>query len=183
MGHGIRRNGFVQDPESADDFGIGIRKQEIGNMLSVRKVLEHGHAVIADRGQIEALGADITDMLFQLDELGFAERSPVGRTEKYEQCPFRAKDTFQVLQSTVLVRRLKRRHGRTDLRAGFDGLLRPGHRAGREEDQRRQQARAEACPRLRLEAIVNPAAQRSRHSMFRSHIPTALLSGFQIHRP
>lgn len=53
-------------------------------MLSVRKVLEHGHAVIADRGQIEALGADITDMLFQLDELGFAERSPIGRTEKYQ---------------------------------------------------------------------------------------------------
>ena len=84
MGHGIRWNGFVQNPESADNFGIGIRKQVIGNMLSVRKVLEHPHAVIADRGQIEALGADITDMLFQLDELGFAERSPIGRTEKYQ---------------------------------------------------------------------------------------------------
>jgi hypothetical protein len=147
MGHRIRWNGFVQNPESADNFGIGIRKQVIGNMLSVRKVLEHPHAVIADRGQIEALGADITDMLFQLDELGFAERSPIGRTEKYQQGPFRAKNTFQVLQSTVLIRRLKRRHARTDLRAGFDGLLRPCHRTGREEDQHRQQARAEACPR------------------------------------
>jgi len=48
IGHGVRRNGFVQNPESADDFGIGIRKQKIRNMLSVRKALELGHTVIAD---------------------------------------------------------------------------------------------------------------------------------------
>ncbi len=51
-------------------------------MLSVRKVLEHGHAVIADRSQPQALFTDIAEMLFQLDELGFAKWSPVRRTVK-----------------------------------------------------------------------------------------------------
>jgi hypothetical protein len=51
-------------------------------MLSVRKVLEFGHAVIANRSQPQALFMDIAEMLFQLDELGFAEWSPVRRTVK-----------------------------------------------------------------------------------------------------
>ena len=82
ISHGVRRNGFVQNPETANDFGIGIRKQWVSNMLSAGKVFEHGHAVIADRGQPQTLCTDIADMLFQLDELGFAEWSPVRRTEK-----------------------------------------------------------------------------------------------------
>jgi hypothetical protein len=60
----------------------GIRKQKVSNMLSVRKVLELGHAIIADRRQPQALFTDIAEMLFQLDELGFAKWSPVRRTVK-----------------------------------------------------------------------------------------------------
>ena len=124
IGHRVRWNGFVQNPESANDFGIGIRKQKISNMLSVRKVLELGHAVIADRRQPQALFTDIAEMLFQLDELGFAEWSPVRRAVKDQQRAFRAKNGLQVLQSTVLIRRLKRRYSCADFRAGFDCLLR-----------------------------------------------------------
>jgi hypothetical protein len=51
-------------------------------MLSVRKVLQHGNAVIADCSQPQALFTDIAEMLFQLDELGFAKRSPVRRAVK-----------------------------------------------------------------------------------------------------
>ncbi len=73
---------LVQNPEGANDFGIGVRKQRISNMLSVRKVREHGDAVIADRSQPQALSTDIAEMMLQLDELGFAKRSPVDRTVK-----------------------------------------------------------------------------------------------------
>jgi hypothetical protein len=81
-GHGVRRNGFVQNPKSANDFRVGIRKEWESNMLLVRKVLERRHAVIADRRQPQALFTDIAELLVQLDELGFAKRSPVRRTVK-----------------------------------------------------------------------------------------------------
>jgi hypothetical protein len=103
-------------------------------MLSVRKVLERGRAVIADRSQSQALFTDIPKLLFQLDELGFAKRSPVRRTVKNQHRPFGAKNTLEVLALAVLIRRLKHRHGRANFRAGFDCLLRRGDRAGGEKD-------------------------------------------------
>jgi hypothetical protein len=51
-------------------------------MLPVPKVLEYGHAVIADRSQAQALFTNVAEILFQLDELGFAKWSPVGRPVK-----------------------------------------------------------------------------------------------------
>jgi len=114
-------------------------------MLPVGKVLEHSHAVITDGGQPQALIADIADTLFQLDELGFAKRSPVCRPEKYQQCPFRTKDTPQVLQLAVLIWRLKCRDGGADIRARFDCLLRPYRGAGEEANERGQQSHAQAC--------------------------------------
>jgi hypothetical protein len=66
-------------------------------MPAVRKALEHGHAVIADRSQPQTLFTDIAEMLFQLDELGFAKRSPVRRSVKNQQRPFRAENGLQVL--------------------------------------------------------------------------------------
>jgi len=87
------------------------------------------------------LFTDIAEMLFQLDELGFAKRSPVRRTVKNQQRAFRTKNALQVLRSAVLIRRFKRRQSRADFGAGFDWLLRRGDRARGEEDQRGQQAR------------------------------------------
>jgi hypothetical protein len=76
-------------------------------MLPVREGLEHSHAIITDRSQPVPLLTDVSKMLFQLDELGFAKRSPIRRTEENQQRALGAKDSLQVLRSTVLIQRLK----------------------------------------------------------------------------
>jgi len=65
------------------------------------------------------LFTDIPKLLFQLDELGFAKRSPVRRTVKNQHRPFGAKNTLEVLALAVLIRRLKHRHGSANFRAGL----------------------------------------------------------------
>jgi hypothetical protein len=61
-------------------------------------------------------------MLFQLDELDLAERSPIRGTEEHEHGPFWAYDGFESLVPALLVRRRKSGYRLTHLRSGFDGL-------------------------------------------------------------
>jgi hypothetical protein len=53
-------------------------------MLPVRETLEHTYGVIADGCYAETLLPDRVQMLFQLDELDLAERSPIRGPEEHE---------------------------------------------------------------------------------------------------
>jgi hypothetical protein len=91
-------------------------------MLPVRETLEHTYGVIADGCYAETLLPDRVQMLFQLDELDLAERSPIRGPEEHEHGPFRTHDRFESLVPALLVGRRKSRHLLTHLRSGFDAL-------------------------------------------------------------
>ena len=53
------------------------------NAPPFRKVVEHGHAVVADGRYTQAELAEFSLILLQLDQLGLAVRSPVSGPEKH----------------------------------------------------------------------------------------------------
>jgi hypothetical protein len=57
-------------------------------VLPVCKTLEGSDRVIADGNYTESLLTDRIQMLFQLDELDLAKRSPIRRTEEHKHGPF-----------------------------------------------------------------------------------------------
>jgi hypothetical protein len=69
---------LVQEPVAADGLGTWIGKHGERDLFAVRERLENFHGVVTDRSQTKALGADGWITVFQLDELGFAEGSPIG---------------------------------------------------------------------------------------------------------
>ena len=91
-------------------------------MLPVRETLEHPDRVVADGRYAESLLPDRVQMLFQLDELDLAERSPICRTEEHEHGPFRAHDGFEGLVPALLVPRGKIRYLLARVWPGLDDL-------------------------------------------------------------
>ena len=91
-------------------------------MLPVCKTLERPDRVIADGSYTESLLTDRIQMLFQLDELDLAERSPIRGTEEHKHGPVRTHDGFESLVPAILVRRRKGRYVLAHLRSGFDVL-------------------------------------------------------------
>jgi hypothetical protein len=79
---------------------------------------EHLGTVIADRGDAQALGPELLDRSFQLDELGLAVRSPVGRAIEMEHRPLRSPDRLEVPDLSVRVSAAKRRDLLSDLDPG-----------------------------------------------------------------
>ena len=73
------------------------------DVFTVGKCFEHGDAVIADGRQPQSLRSDLLPILFQLDQLGFAERSPVGRAIENQQSAFWAEDGTKRLDGPILV--------------------------------------------------------------------------------
>ena len=66
-------------------------------MPPVCKTLERPDRVIADGSYTESLLTDPIQMLFQLDELDLAKRSPIRGTEEHKHGPFRTHDGFESL--------------------------------------------------------------------------------------
>src|SRR5690349_23185056 len=78
-------------------------------MLPIHDTLEHPDRVIAGGRYTKALLPDRIQILFQLDELDFAERSPVRGTEEHEHRALRSHDGFESLVPAFLVLRGKSR--------------------------------------------------------------------------
>jgi hypothetical protein len=91
-------------------------------MVPVRETLERSDGVVANGCYTETVLPDRVQMLFQLDELDLAERSPIRGPEEHEHGPFRAHDRFESLVPALLVRRRKSGYRLTRLRSGFDAL-------------------------------------------------------------
>jgi hypothetical protein len=75
---GAGGDGFVEESEGADDFRLGVGKQGDGDVAAPGEMAEDFDGIIAERGDGEALFGEFGFLLFQLDQLGFAPRSPVG---------------------------------------------------------------------------------------------------------
>ena len=95
--------GFIQDAVSADDLRVRIGKQRKRDVLSIGEAFENRGAVVTDGRQSQRLLADFGKTLFQLDQLGFAIRSPIGRAEEDQNRPLGSHDGLKRLASTVLV--------------------------------------------------------------------------------
>jgi hypothetical protein len=89
-----RLNGLIQNVESAYDLGVRVREQRIRDVLPVAEALERPGRIIADGSNAKALAADGLQILFQLDELDFAPRSPVRGAEKHQHGAVPADDGF-----------------------------------------------------------------------------------------
>lgn len=58
--------------------------------MAVGKVLQDCGGVIADRDQLQPLRIEPLFRILQLDQLRFAEWSPIGGTEEYKHCAVRS---------------------------------------------------------------------------------------------
>jgi hypothetical protein len=83
-------------------------------------MMENGHRIVADGGEPEAPALQVFPALLQLDELAFAERSPVGRAVEDKDGPFRTGYGLQRLLYPVLVGKSKVRESRTDFGSESD---------------------------------------------------------------
>jgi hypothetical protein len=91
-------------------------------VLPVCKTLERPARIIADGSYTESLVTDRIEMLFQLDELDLAERSPIRGTKEHKHGPFRTHDGFESLVPAVLILRRKSGSWLAHVWTGFDAL-------------------------------------------------------------
>jgi len=93
----------VQDLIASNGFRIRIGEQRKLNLSPVREVLQDCLAVIADGRQFDPLFFKSCFRVLQLDQLPLAVGSPVGGTEKKENCAVRALQRIEALHLAKLV--------------------------------------------------------------------------------
>ena len=71
--------------------------------MTVRKILQNGWTIVADRRQLKTLRCEPLFCALQLHELRFAEGSPVGRTEEEENSALRSLERLVGLFMTKLI--------------------------------------------------------------------------------
>src|SRR5438067_862157 len=89
------------------------------NTGAAGKILQHSHSVIADRRHAEAAPREFRLLVLQLDELAFAERSPVRRAHEHQHQSLRPAQGGERLLLPVLIGAFEIRNARTDLRTGL----------------------------------------------------------------
>ena len=67
------------------------------------KVSQHDGAVVGDRGNADAPGFEVARFLSQLDQLGLAVRSPIGRPHESQQQPVLAAKGGQIAHCAGLI--------------------------------------------------------------------------------
>ena len=72
-------------------------------MVPVREVFQNGFGIVADSSQFDALIFESRLSALQLDQLPFAIRSPVRRTEEEENRAFRSFERIQILAAAQLI--------------------------------------------------------------------------------
>src|SRR6516225_574661 len=77
------------------------------NFVPIRKIFQDLLGVIADGCEFDSLLFESGDSTLQLDQLPFAERSPISGAEKQQNGPFRSLQCVQRLCTTKLVARRK----------------------------------------------------------------------------
>jgi hypothetical protein len=72
----------IQHAVGLDDFRVRVRQHRVIDLVAAGKELQDFFRVVADGRQLDALLFKSRDGALQLDQLPFAERSPVRRTKK-----------------------------------------------------------------------------------------------------
>jgi hypothetical protein len=79
----VRSDRFgVQQPISPNDLGIGVGEQREFDLSPTGEVSQDCFTVVADSRQLDSLFLKSRFRRLQLDQLLFAVRSPIGRTDK-----------------------------------------------------------------------------------------------------
>ena len=73
---------LIEDSISLDGLRVRVREHRICDLVPVGKIFQDFFRVIADGRQLDPLLFESRDGALQLDQLPFAERSPVRGTEK-----------------------------------------------------------------------------------------------------
>ena len=110
----------VQEAESLDGGGPGVREQRIGYAVPGAEVGKNIPRVVADNSQAQAALLELRCAALQLDELRATEWSPVSRTDENEHRSARSHDRLQIVCPARLVDEAEVRdalaHLRTELR-------------------------------------------------------------------
>src|SRR4029077_6507831 len=88
VGHCARLARFIEDVERMYDLRIGIGEQRIRDVLPAGKTLERSGRVVADGRYSKSFFSDRSEIVLQLHELDFAERSPIRGPKKDEHRSF-----------------------------------------------------------------------------------------------
>src|SRR5271169_6693675 len=87
---------LIEDAIRLDDPGLGVPEQRVLDLVPVRKKLQDFFRVVADGRQLDLLLFESWNCTLQLDQLPFAEGSPVRGAEKEKEGAVRA---FQRVES------------------------------------------------------------------------------------
>jgi hypothetical protein len=102
----LHSGGFcVQHAISLNDLRVRVRNHRVVNLVPVSEKLQDLLRVIADGRELDPLRFESRDGALQLDQLPFAERSPVGGTKKEEDSSLRSFQGIESLCSAKLVAR------------------------------------------------------------------------------
>jgi hypothetical protein len=99
----------VQNAEAGDDPGVGVREKRKVDFVPVGEVLEDRLTVITDGGDRDSVLLESLFGILQLDELRFAEGSPIGGTEEKKN---RSVRPLQCLNGLAMVKLVTRNEGR-----------------------------------------------------------------------
>lgn len=103
-----------------------VAEDRVGEAFAIGEMLDEGRAVVGDGDDAEAPGFKLRALLFQLDELGFAEGSPVGGADKQEKEAFGSAEIVEVAEAAGLVGELEGGDALADGGAGFHVLVEVG---------------------------------------------------------
>ena len=88
FGHSLRFQ--VKNLEGSKHLRVRVAQERKVDLVPVCKALQDGRAIVTDRRQLDPLLLESWFRLLQLDELRFAEGSPVGRAEEKKNSPLRS---------------------------------------------------------------------------------------------
>ena len=94
---------LIEDSISLDGLRVRVRKHWVFDLVPVGKIFQDFFRVIADGRQLDPLLFESRDGALQLDQLPFAERSPVRGTEKEKNSAVRSFQGIESLHPARLV--------------------------------------------------------------------------------
>jgi len=94
---------MIEDSISPDGLRVWVREHRVVDLVAVGKIFQDFFRVIADGRQLDPLLFESRDCALQLDQLPFAKRSPVRRTEKEKNGAVRSFQGIESLYPAKLV--------------------------------------------------------------------------------
>jgi hypothetical protein len=100
----LHAGGFrVKNAVAANRFRLGVGEQRVIDLMPVGEKLQDFFGVITDGGKFDSLLYESRISILQLDQLPFAEGSPIGGAEKQEHGPIAALERVEGLHFAKLI--------------------------------------------------------------------------------